>query len=198
MPNAVLLITAPILPKYRLHLVVLLAVLVPLHVQDSLACSCGSEPDFLTAWAGADGAFQGTVIDVLEGEGPRKIVFDVHLVQKGVYPYGKYVFEDHSVIDLGDGMVQSSSCKVNYQRGETYQVFVHGGLSAASAGICTTKQISGFKEYSQEGEDGQMQHHILYYSFFDQYGLLSLPFAIVVPAIIAGALIWIRKRSARH
>lgn len=78
--KAVLLITAPILPKYRLHLVVLLAVLVPLHVQDSLACSCGSEPDFLTVWAGADGAFQGTVIDVLEGEGPRKIVFDVHLV----------------------------------------------------------------------------------------------------------------------
>ena len=43
-----------------------------------------------------------------------------------------------------------------------------------------------------------MQHYRNDYSFLNQYGLFSLPFAIAVPAIIAGALIWRRKRSARR
>lgn len=196
--KTVLLVIAPILSRHRLFLAVLLAVLAPLHVTDSLACSCGSEPDFLLVWAESDGAFQGTVIDILEGEGPRKVVFDIHLVQKGIYPYGKYVLEDTSVVYLEGDLVQRTSCEVYYKRGEIYQVFVDEGSLAGSTYMCTTKQISGFEEYSHEDKDGQIQHHRQYYSFFSQYGLISLILPVAVPSMVACTILWRRKTSGRH
>lgn len=181
---------------YKLFPVMLLASLVPLQVQDSFACSCNSDPDFLAVWAESDGAFQGTVMDVTQGEGPRKVTFDIHLVLKGSYPYGKYVLEDSSVVYLEWGAVRHSSCEVYYKVGETYQVFVYGESPAGSTGICTTKQISGFEEYSREGQDGQVQHRRQNHYIFDQYGFLSLIVpSVAISAIVAGALVWRQEAS---
>ena len=177
-------------------LAVLLIVLVTLQIQDSFACSCSSYPDFLTTWTGSDGAFQATVKDILTGDGPRKVIFDIHQVQKGSYPYGDYIFEDLSIIHYGEDTIQRSSCSVDYKIGETYQVFTYGGNQViGETNICSTKQISGFDEYSHEDEYGQMQHYRQDYSFFSQYNLFSLVIPVAIPAIIAGVVIWRKRRS---
>ncbi len=177
-------------------LAALLIVLAVLQIQDSFACSCSAHPDFLMTWIGSDGAFQATVKDIPAGDGPRKVVFDIHQVQKGSYPYGDHIFEDSSIIRYGEGSSRYSSCSVDYKVGETYQVFTYGGNQfTGETGICSTKQISGFDEYSHEDEHGQIQHYRQDYNFFSQYGLSSLTMSVAVPAIIAGVVVWRKRRS---
>ena len=170
-----------------------------LQVQNSFACSCSSNPDFLMAWTESEGAFQATVKDVIAGDGPRKIIFDIHQVQKGTYPYGEYVFDDSSIIYYGNDTILASSCKVDYKIGETYQVFIYAGSQATGAtNMCTTKQISGFYESSHEDEYGQVQHYRQDYSFFGQYSMLLLSALITILAItITGVAVW-RKRKKRN
>ena len=176
-------------------LILLLITLVTLQIQDSFACSCSSNPDFLMAWMESSGAFQGTVKDILTGEGPRKVTFDIHQVQKGNYPYGNYTLGDSSIIHYGKDMIKVSSCSVDYKIGETYQVFTYSGSQiTGETNMCSTKQISGFDEYSHENEDGQIQHYREDYNFFTQYSVFSLIVPVSITAIVVGIIIW-RKRK---
>jgi hypothetical protein len=176
-------------------LILLLMTLTTLQIQDSFACSCSSYPDFLMVWMESSGAFQGTVKDILTGEGPRKVTFDIHQVQKGNFPYGDYTLGDSSIIYHGKDMIQMSSCSVDYKIGETYQVFTYSGNQImGETNMCSTKQISGFDEGSHEDEDGQIQHYRQDYNFFTQYNLFSLIIPVSIAAIIVGIIIW-RKRK---
>ena len=67
-------------------------------------------------WIGSSGAFQGTVKDVLTGEGPRKVIFDIYQVQKGNYPYGNYTLEDSSIMhyDNENGQIQHYGHDYNF------------------------------------------------------------------------------------
>lgn len=93
----------------------------------------------------SDGAFQGTVKDIQKDEGPRKVTFDIHQVQKGNYPYGEHILEDSSIIRHSDDVIQTNTCGVDYKIGETYQVLIFGGSQmTGETNMCSTKQISGF------------------------------------------------------
>ena len=167
-----------------------------LQVQDSFACSCAPDPGFLTTLAESEGAFQATVRDILTGDGPRKIIFDIHQVQKGTYPHGEYVFDDSNVIHYGKATIQESSCKVDYKIGGTYQVFIYAESQALGAtNMCTTKQILGFDGWSHEGGGDQTQHYRQGYSFFGQYSMLLLSALVtILTIIITGVVVW-RKRK---
>ncbi|MDH3486636.1 MAG: hypothetical protein OEL82_01155 [Nitrosopumilus sp.] len=65
----------------------------------------------------SDGAFQGTVKDILTDDGPRKITFDIYQVQKGNYPYGNYTLVDSSILHHGKDMIQMNTCSVDYKIG---------------------------------------------------------------------------------
>ena len=180
-----------------LNLVLLLMVTIAtLQIPYSFACSCSASPDILMTWVGSGGAFQGTVKDVLTGEGPRKVIFDIHQVQKGSYPYGNYTLEDSSIIHHNDQVTRASSCSVDYKVGETYQVFVYNGdrMAIGSTDICSTKQISGFDEYSHEDEDGQIQHYRHDYNFFSQYSMLSLIISASILGVSIGVVVWRKRR----
>jgi hypothetical protein len=157
------------------------------------ACSCGGQPDFLLTWMSSSGAFQGTVKEIIRDNGPLKVIFDVHMIQKGIsYNLGNYTLNDRSTIHNDDGFVSISSCGVDYNIGETYQVFEWSGQSP---GICSTKQVSGYDEYSHENENGQVQNYREDYNYFTQYSFWSLiipiTMAVIIPLII---IIW-RKRK---
>ena len=176
-------------------LAVLFLILIPISIQESFACSCSAYPDFLMAWMESTGAFQGTVKHIPAGEGPRKVTFDIHQIQKGNYPYGNYTLVDSSIIYHDKDMIQMSSCSVDYKIGETYQVFTYGGIQmTGETNMCSTKQISGFDEGSHEDEDGQIQYYRQDYNFFVQYNLISLILPMSVTVIIVGIIIW-RKRK---
>ena len=178
-------------------IILLLMVAISFAIADAYACSCSANPDFLMVWMESDGAFQGTVKDVYIDSGPRKVVFDIHQIQKGSYPYGDYIFEDASIIRHSDGKSQGSTCSVNYKIGQTYQVFVYGGSVnqvPGHTGICSTMQISGFDEYSREDKDGQIQHYRQAYNFFTQYGFFSSIIPVSAVAITAGVIAWRRRR----
>jgi len=146
----------------------------------------------------SDGAFQGTVRDILTDDGPRKITFDIHQVQKGNYPYGDYTLGDSSIIHHGKDMIQMSSCSVDYKIGETYQVFTYNeSQMIGETNMCSTKQISGFDEYSHEDKEGQIQHYRQDYNFFAQYSLFSLIIPVSITAMIAGIIVW-RKRKMKY
>jgi hypothetical protein len=143
---------------------------------NAYACSCGGKPDFLLTWMTSEGAFQANVTKVEQNGDSQKIYFDISLTQKGLYS-GHYVHEQYS----------RSTCNVDYTAGETYQVFMwaSGNQMFRETDICSTKQITGFDEYSHEDEHGQMQHYRQEYNFFTQYNLLSL----IIPAIIASIFV---------
>ena len=170
--------------------------LASMQIPNAFACSCSSSPDILMTWMGSSGAFQGTVKNVQTGEGPRKVIFDIHQVQKGNYPYGNYILEDHGIIHHDNKTVRISSCSVDYKIGETYQVFIYDGnrMEIGTTNICSTKQISGFDKYSHEDENGQIQHYKHNYDLFSQYSVLSLIVFVYVPATIVGIIIWRKKR----
>ena len=172
-------------------LILLLITLATLQVQDSFACSCSSHPDFLTALMESDGAFQGTVKDIMTDEGPRKVTFDIHQIQKGNYQYGNYTLRDSSIIHHGKDTIQRSSCSVDYKIGETYQVFVYSGSQMmGETNMCSTKQISGFDEYSHEDEEGQLHQYREDYNFFVQYSIFSLIVPVSIAAIVVGIVVW--------
>ena len=182
--------------KIALWILLLMATITIPQIQYSFACSCSSSPDILMTWMGSSGAFQGTVKDVQTGEGPRKVIFDIHQVQKGNYPYGNYTLEDSSIMHYDNQVTKASSCSVDYKIGETYQVFVYDGnrMEIGTTDICSTKQISGFDEYSHEDENGDIQHYKYDYNFFSQYSVFSLIILVFIPAIIVGVIVW-RKRK---
>ena len=182
--------------KYLVTFLVLAGFIgISITVDYAYACSCSSNPDFLIVWMESSGAFQGTVKEILIGEGPRKVLFDVHQVQKGNYPNGNYTMEDSNIVYSGKDMVKFSTCSVDYKIGETYQVFTfNGNQIIGETNICTTKQISGYEEWSHEDEEGKIQHYREGYNFFTQYSLFSLIPAIAITPIIVGIVIWRKRR----
>ena len=153
---------------------------------DAYACSCGAYPDFLLTWMTSDGAFQANVSEIEKEGNNEKIHFDISLTQKGIYS-GHYIHEQY----------YGNTCNVDYNLGETYQVFMwsnNGNSGYKDTDICSTKQITGFSEYSHEDEYGNMQHYREDYNFFTQYNLLSLIIPVAIAVIIMGIIIW-RKRK---
>jgi hypothetical protein len=130
-------------------------------------------------------AFQGTVTKITEDGNHKKVYFDITFPQKGIPNNDEYVIEQLTL----------SSCSVNYKIGETYQVFTHNnnGL-VGTTGICDTKQITGFNEYSHEDENGKIEHYREDYNIFTQYNLGTIVLPVVIAIVIPSLLIW-RKRK---
>lgn len=155
------------------------------------ACSC-AHPDFLLTWMGSSGAFQGTVKEIMRGDGPTKVVFDIHMIQKGIYNFGNYTLNDQNTAYFDGNTVMMSSCGVDYKIGETYQVFE---WPRSSPVICDTKQVSGYDEYSDEDENGQIHNYRVDYNYFTQYSFWSLIIPITIVVIIPLIIIIWRKRK---
>jgi hypothetical protein len=151
---------------------------------NAYACSCGGNHDFLLTWTGSTGAFQANVTKIEENGNNQKVYFDISSTQKGFYS-GEYALEQSTF----------STCTVHYNIGETYQVFLWPNESGIlETDICSSKQITGFDEYSYEGEDGQMQHYREDYNILTQYSLLSMIIPVSVAMIIPSFIVWrIRK-----
>ena len=165
-------------------IIILFAVLFV--VIDAHACSCGAYPDFLLTWMASEGAFQANVSEIEKEGNNEKIHFDISLTQKGMYS-GLYIHEQY----------YGNTCNVDYAIGETYQVFMwpnSGNSGNKGTDICSTKQITGFNEYSHEDEYGNVQHYREDYNFFTQYNLFSLIIPVAITAIIVGIIVW-RKRK---
>ena len=102
---------------------------------------------------------------------------------------------DSSIINFGDDMIRMSGCSVDYKIGETYQVFTYydDGIMG-STNVCSTKQISGFDEYSHEDENGVLEHYREDYNILTQYNLFSIILLISIAIIIPSFVVW-RKRK---
>ena len=151
---------------------------------NAYACSCGGNPDFLLTWTGSAGAFQANVTKVEENGNNQKVYFDISLTQKGFYS-GEYILQQSTF----------STCTVHYNIGETYQVFLWQNESRfLETDICSSKQITGFDEYSHEDENGQMQHYREDYNILTQYNLGSIIIPISIAIIIPSFIVW-RKRK---
>jgi hypothetical protein len=87
-------------------------------------------------------AFQGTVTKIIQNDKyEEEVYFDITFPQKGISQTNEYVIEQS----------YRNSCAVNYNIGETYQVFIYNDFFG-DTNLCTTKQITGFSEYSHENE----------------------------------------------
>ncbi|MCV0410120.1 hypothetical protein [Nitrosopumilus sp.] len=152
---------------------------------DAYACSCVSYPDYLRILMESKSAFQGTVTKIIENGNYEKIYFDITFPQKGISNADEHAIEQLTL----------SSCSVNYKIGETYQVFTHNnnGISGTT-GICDTKQITGFSEYSHEDENGQIEYYREDYNILTQYNLGTIIIPVAIAIIIPSFVVW-RKRK---
>lgn len=151
---------------------------------DAHACSCDSYPDYLRILMESKAAFQGTVTKIIKDGNHEKVYFDVTFPQKGIPNTGEHVIEQLTV----------SSCSVNYKIGETYQVFTHNNGLIGTTGICDTKQITGFDEYTHEDENGKIEHFREDYNIITQYNLGTIILPIVIAIIIPSLIIWRKKK----
>ena len=151
---------------------------------NAYACSCSSYPDYLLTLSGSSTAFQGTVTKIIQDDHYEEVYFDITFPQKGIYQTGEYVIEQS----------KRSSCAVNYNIGETYQVFTYNDGILDTTDMCSTKQITGFSEYSHEDENGQIEHYREDYSILTQYNLGSIIIPVSIAIIIPSFIVW-RKRK---
>ncbi|MCE9651912.1 MAG: hypothetical protein K8Q89_02475 [Nitrosarchaeum sp.] len=152
---------------------------------NAYACSCDGYPDYLRTLMESSSAFQGTVTKIIKNDVYEEIYFDITFPQKGISFTDEYMIKQTNL----------SSCAVNYNVGETYQVFMYDGDGIrGTTNMCSTKQITGFSEYSYEDENGQLEHYREDYNIFTQYnlGTIIIPAAIVI--IIPSIVVW-RKRK---
>ena len=149
------------------------------------ACSCAGYPDYLQILMESKTAFQGTVTKIIQDDHYEEVYFDIVFPQKGISNTGEHVIEQSRL----------SSCAVSYNVGETYQVFTHNvdGF-VGTTGMCDTKQITGFSEYSHEDENGQIEYFREDYNVFTQYNLGTIIVPLSVAIIIPCFVIW-RKRK---
>ncbi len=152
---------------------------------NAYACSCSSYPDYLQTLMESSSAFQGTVTKIIQNDNYEEVYFDITFPQKGVSQTNGYVIEQS----------KRSSCAVNYNVGETYQVFTYNGDGIfRTTNMCSTKQITGFSEYSHEDENGQIEHFREDYNILTQYNLGSIIIPVAIAIIIPSFIIWrIRK-----
>ncbi|MCV0366347.1 MAG: hypothetical protein K5798_03650 [Nitrosopumilus sp.] len=147
---------------------------------NAYACSCNSYPDFLQTLMESRYAFQGTVTKIIQNDNYEEVYFDVTFPQKGV-SFGEYVIEQS----------KRSSCAVNYNAGETYQVFTYNEVGILGAtNMCDTKQITGFSEYSHEDENGQIEHYREDYNILTQYNLGTIIIPVAIAIIIPSFIVW--------
>ena len=166
-----------------------------IFLPNAYACSCDGYPDYMRVLNESKSAFHGTVKDIQTDEGPRKITFDIHQIQKGNYSYGNYTLVDSSIIYYGNDMIKMGGCSVDYKIGETYQVFTFNEVGhLGSTNMCSTKQISGFDEYYHEPVTGQKEYSRVDYHILTQYNMFSIIIPISIAIIIPSVVIW-RKRK---
>ncbi|MCV0391961.1 MAG: hypothetical protein K5790_01560 [Nitrosopumilus sp.] len=151
---------------------------------NAYACSCDGYPDYLRLLMEYDTAFQGTVTKIIQNDHNQEIHFDVTLPQKNISQTNEFVLEQSLW----------NSCIVNYNVGETYQVFVYGDSTIGKTNMCSTKQITGFHEYSHEDENGQIEHFREDYNILTQYNLGTIILPIITAMIIPSIIVW-RKRK---
>ena len=152
---------------------------------NAYACSCASYPDYLQTLMESRAAFQGTVTKIIQNDHYEEVYFDITFPQKGVSQTNGYVIEQS----------KRSSCAVNYNIGETYQVFMYNDDGIiGTTNMCSTKQITGFSEYSHEDENGQIEHYREDYNILTQYNLGSILLPMAIAIIILSVVVW-RKRK---
>ena len=154
--------------------------------QNAYACSCNGYPDYIQTFMESNSAFQGTVTKIVDNnEYYEEIYFDVTFPQKGIIQTGEYIIENS----------KRSSCSVNYNIGQTYQVFTYNNdRMMGSTDMCSTKPISGFSVYSHEDENGQIQNYREDYNILTQYNMFSIIIPISIAIIIPSFVVW-RKRK---
>lgn len=149
------------------------------------ACSCDGYPDYLRILMESESAFQGTVTKIIQNDHIEEVYFDITFPQKGISNSGEYMVEQY----LG------SSCALNYNIGETYQVFTHNDrMILGTTNMCSTKQITGFDEYFHEDENGQIEHYRYDYNILTQYNLGTIIIPLSIAIIIPSFIVW-RKRK---
>ena len=152
---------------------------------NAYACSCDGYPDFLRTLMESNSAFQGTVTKIIQNDNYEEVYFDITFPQKEISFIDEYMIKQTKL----------SSCAVNYNVGETYQVFMYDGEGIrGTTNMCSTKQITGFNEYSHEDENGQLEHFREDYNIFIQYNLGTIIIPVAIAIIIPSFIIW-RKRK---
>ena len=152
---------------------------------NAYACSCVGYPDYLRILMESKSAFQGTVTKIIQDGHYEEVYFDVTFPQKGISNTGEHVIEQSRL----------NSCAVNYNIGETYQVFTHNADGIiGTTGMCDTKQITGFSEYSHEDENGQIEYFREDYNILTQYNLGTIIIPLFIAIIIPCLVVW-RKRK---
>lgn len=151
---------------------------------NAYACSCIAFPDYLQTLMESKAAFQGTVTKIIPDGNYEEIYFDVTFPQKGTFADNQHMIKQ----------LKLSSCAVNYKIGETYQVFTHNDGLVGTTGICDTKQITGFNEYSHEDESGKIEHYREDYNIFTQYNFATIIVPVVIPVAVVSFFVW-RKRK---
>lgn len=152
---------------------------------NAYACSCVSYPDYLQTLMESRSSFQGTVTKIIADGNHEKVYFDITFPQKGIPNTNEYVVEQLTL----------STCSVNYKIGETYQVFTHNDNGIiGTTGMCDTKQITGFDEYSHEDENGRIEHFREYYNIFTQYSFTTIILLMTISVAVVSFFVWrIRK-----
>lgn len=151
---------------------------------NAYACSCNAYPDYLQTLMESSSAFQGTVTKIIQSDIYEEIYFDITFPQKGISSTDEYMIKQTKL----------SSCAVNYNVGETYQVFMYNGGIRDMTSMCSTKQITGFSEYSHEDENGRLEHYREDYNIFTQYNLGTIIIPAAIAIIIPSIVVW-RKRK---
>ncbi|MCV0413225.1 hypothetical protein [Nitrosarchaeum sp.] len=171
--------------KTRLFMIFGFLLLGSFIPNNAYACSCNVYPDYLRTLIESSSAFQGTVTKIIQNDIYEEVYFDITFPQKGISSTNEYMIKQTKL----------SSCAVNYNVGETYQVFTYNGEGIRGmTNMCSTKQITGFSEYSHEDENGLVEHYRENYNILTQYDLGTIIISISVVIIIPSIVVW-RKRK---
>lgn len=130
-------------------------------------------------------AFQGTVTKIIQNEPYHEVYFDITFPQKGISQTGEYMIEQY----------RGSSCAVNYNIGEIYQVFTYNDdVILGTTNMCSTKQITGFYEYSHEDKHGRIDHYREDYNILTQYNMRTIILPISIAIIIPSFIVWKKRK----
>ncbi len=125
----------------------------------------------------------GTNDPIGDSESPGKFCFDLRLEFCELVPgHGKVGIH---VLAFGSVVVQQ-----NCDRG--FQVRFKNQFLGTD--ICSSKQITGFDEYSHEDENGQMQHYREDYNILTQYNLGTLIIPVSITIIIPCFVVWKKRK----
>lgn len=171
--------------KPRLLLIIGMIVMSSSLITDGYACSCEGYPEYLRILMDSNTAFQGTVTKIIQKDHTEEVYFDIIFPQKGSFQTEEHMIEQS----------KRSSCAVNYKIGETYQVFTYNDdVTLGTTNMCSTKQITGFNEYSHEDENGNMEYFREDFNILTQYNLGTIIFPISAAIVIPILVVWRKRR----